>query len=329
MDQEIFWGNEEAKKLLLGESVRSLPHAVLLYGEKGLGKKTMAKLLACRYLVKAESYTCEKNFFETPNAKLVFADIHPDVNVIKESDLAIKVDDIRILGEAVYLAPNQSERRVYIIEAADRMNVQAQNALLKLLEDPPNHVCFILTASKKYGFLETILSRVWAVEIKPLAPNELEGFLKTQLPKSVDQEVLQNAIEHFPGNAGMILKTLEEPLSPVQIAADNIVEAMVDQSVYQIAVILEEMKKNRGAMFEIFTIVKHYIEEALLINGKNRSEKSIILEKSLSYKKLYNALCFLGKIEQRWVLNPSLSILNMEAAAVLGGASSGIDEKGN
>lgn len=320
MKQQIFYGNEEAVNLLLRENSRSLPHAVLLYGEKGLGKKRLARLLACRYLVLPEEYQYGAEFFSTPSAKLVFSNIHPDVVVLGEDIPTIKVGEIRTLGETVYLAPNQSLGRMYIIEGADRMNAQAQNALLKLLEDPPGQVRFILTASSKYRFLETILSRVWSVELRRLEEEALEDFLLASLPADGDQDVLQNATNHFPGNGGAILEAVQNSLSDVQCTTDQIIDAMIEQSVYQIAVILEKIKKDRAFLFEVFMNVKREVESALLLENPYASEKAKCMNRTMSSKNLYDALQFLTKIEQRWIFNPSLSIVNMEAASVLGGA---------
>lgn len=323
MKQKIFWGNHAAQDLLLGETVRSLPHAVLLYGEKGLGKKRMAHLLACRYLTKPEAYHKTDAFFSSPEAELVFTDSHPDVTVLTEEAPSIKVDDIRNLSETIYFAPNQSEGRVFIIESAERMNVQAQNALLKLLEDPPGQVHFILTSSVKYAFLETILSRVWAVELLPLGENELKGFLEERLPDVVDTYNLEEALENHPGNGGLILEGIEGGLSPERQLANEIVDAMLDQSVYQISLLLEKEKKNRALLFNVFTLLEEYVEKALLKGTPQRPEKALLLEKTLPTERLYDILYFFNKIKGRWILNPSLSILNMEAAAVLGGVSRG------
>ena len=74
----------------------------------------------------------------------------------------IKVDEIRELKEKAMLLPNDGEKSVFIIHEAQYMNVQAQNALLKIFEEPAPHVCFILTCEAKSAFLETIISRATA-----------------------------------------------------------------------------------------------------------------------------------------------------------------------
>ncbi len=93
--------------------------------------------------------------------------IHPDISHVELAKDAKEhtVDSMRVLRAAAYVSPNEGSRSVYIIHAADAMNVQAQNAMLKVLEEPPGHVVFILLANNPERLLPTVRSRCETVRL--------------------------------------------------------------------------------------------------------------------------------------------------------------------
>ena len=101
---------------------------------------------------------------------------HPDIHFIKRKTGSplIKVDEIRELKKLATVLPNDSEKSIFIIEDAQNMNVQAQNALLKIFEEPAKHVCFILTCRTKSPLLDTIISRATCYYIGEESRNEQE-----------------------------------------------------------------------------------------------------------------------------------------------------------
>ncbi len=137
---------------------KRLPHAMLLEcTDKSVCEKTadyIAQALVCTSHEKpcGECVPCIK--FKDGN--------HPDVyRLTPEGDSRIiKVDMIRALRDDAYLKPNEAKYKIYIISSADSMNENAQNALLKILEEPPENVFFILTCSSADTLLDTIISRV-------------------------------------------------------------------------------------------------------------------------------------------------------------------------
>lgn len=112
---------------------------------------------------------------------------HPDVIYVRGEKKNLLVDDIREqILETVDLKPYQYEKKIYIIEKADTMNVQAQNALLKTLEEPPAHVIFLLLAERQEVFLQTILSRVVTMKLRPISEADVAAYLvqKAQLSQT-------------------------------------------------------------------------------------------------------------------------------------------------
>lgn len=138
-------------------------HAYMLIGPEGSERMQAARRLAAAMLCAAPSPPC----MACRDCRKAVEGIHPDVAVVgrekkdkgKELRREIVVGQIRAMTADAAIAPNEAARKVYIIDQADRMNAQAQNALLKALEDPPGHACFILCASAADGLLPTVRSR--------------------------------------------------------------------------------------------------------------------------------------------------------------------------
>ena len=143
---------------------KRLSHAYLLVGPDGPARQEAAAELSAQLL-------CSDPGPDGPcgrcrNCRKVFAGIHPDVMTVErlpgEKDQLrreIVVDQIRAITSDAVIAPNEADRKVYIVREADRMNTAAQNALLKALEDPPGHACFILCAAAADALLPTVRSR--------------------------------------------------------------------------------------------------------------------------------------------------------------------------
>lgn len=140
-----------------------LSHAVILEGKDEETRFSAAKEIAKALLCKSENKPCGVCSCCVKCDK----DIHPDLHILeKEADSTmIKVDSVRSIKLKALIFPNEGSKSVFIIREAQYMNPQAQNALLKILEEPSKHVCFILTCSSKSSFLETITSRATAYSL--------------------------------------------------------------------------------------------------------------------------------------------------------------------
>lgn len=173
--QEI-WGNapmvEQLRRAVAGGRAS---HAYLFLGGTGAGKRlmanTFAKALQCQGTGESPCGSCKScQAFDSGN--------HPDIIYVRGEKKNLLVDDIREqILETVDVKPYQYDRKIYIIEKADTMNVQAQNALLKTLEEPPAYAVFLLLAERAEAFLQTILSRVVTMKIRPLSEETVAEYL--------------------------------------------------------------------------------------------------------------------------------------------------------
>lgn len=188
MDDRIVFpqliGNNHLKKIMGTDIGRgNMGHAYILEGPAGSGKHTAARsiasALACASAKdKAKPLPCGTCLA----CRKIAGGISPDVFFIRrEADRAtLGVDAIRKLREDLYIAPNENEKKVYIIEDADTMTVQAQNALLLSLESPPPYVVFLLLTENAAALLETIRSRAPVLRMQWFGADALAEHLKQE-----------------------------------------------------------------------------------------------------------------------------------------------------
>lgn len=204
--QEI-WGNTPlVSQLKMAASSGKVSHAYLFLGGAGAGKRlianTFAKALQCESGANAPCGNCRScQAFDNGN--------HPDIIYVRGEKKNIVVDEIREqILETVDLKPYHYQKKIYIIEKADAMNVQAQNALLKTLEEPPAYAVFLLLAERAEAFLPTILSRVVTMKIRPLSEDTMAEYLmqKAFLP----QEESHVLAAYAQGRIGQALELKED-----------------------------------------------------------------------------------------------------------------------
>lgn len=175
-------GNSFIKSKLLSDIVSdSLSHAYIIEGKKGSGKHTVAYMTAA-------ALSCERirdvnsplPCLECPSCKKILEKKSPDVILVKreEDKATLGVDVIRNLRNDVRVVPNELEYKVYIIEEADKMTVQAQNAFLLTLEEPPKYVKFFLLCEDSNVFLETIRSRSQILRTEAISSGDIDTFLQ-------------------------------------------------------------------------------------------------------------------------------------------------------
>ncbi|MBQ7934870.1 MAG: hypothetical protein IJ333_00755 [Clostridia bacterium] len=184
-------GNQEIQQEL---ARGNFAHAYLIAGEAGMGKKTVARLLA------------EKLTADPKGA--VLRDEHPDVLWLapKEKGKQIPVDEVRSFRREAYVLPNQSPKKVLIIDQCQCLNESGQNAILKILEEPPAHAVFLLLADSREAMLPTIRSRCVIWELQPVGEAEGVAFLKERFPQ---EERLATLLRAAGGNLGKAMEYLE------------------------------------------------------------------------------------------------------------------------
>ena len=164
-----------------------LAHALIISGEAGTGKRTLAHVIAASLLCTSDK---ERPCCECHSCFRVFSDEHPDLTIVekgnplssdsKKGRATIPVDDIRELIRLNSAYPMEGGNRVNLILSAEDMTPQAQNALLKILEEPPDNTYFILTCSHPEQLLITVRSRCRFIRIKPWDEEKIVSLLEKE-----------------------------------------------------------------------------------------------------------------------------------------------------
>ena len=189
-------GNDEIKESLIN-SVKNnkISHSYLFIGTEGIGKKLIAQEFAKMILCIEENKYCNKCKscieFNTNN--------NPDFKIIEPDGNSIKIEQIRELQRKVSEKPIISKRKVYIINDSDKMTIEAQNCLLKTLEEPPEFITIILIGSNESLFLSTIKSRCMILHFNRISNDKILEYLDKNYNLKIDNELM---IDAFQGSIG-------------------------------------------------------------------------------------------------------------------------------
>lgn len=181
-------------------------HAYLLAGGEGMGKKRIAQTFAmCLECEEGGTEPCGR----CSSCRAFLAGSHPDIATVRPTKKTLGVDDIREqILEDVKLKQYRYPYKIYIVEQADTMTVQAQNALLKTLEEPPAYAVFLLLAQRMENFLPTVLSRTVVLKLRPLPEQTVAEYLCRK--KQVSPEEAGVLAAYAQGSIGRALSLLEE-----------------------------------------------------------------------------------------------------------------------
>lgn len=213
-----------------------------------MGKKTLAYAFACQLICKEKS-ACGSCY----ECRLALSGNHPDIiTVIPDEDKqSISVDNIRALYERVMIKPYSADKKVIVIPDAEKMVPQAQNALLKMLEEPPSYIVFLLLTKNSNYFLETVLSRCIKLTLMPYNDEEIREALKEQGYINVPDAVIScsegnigRALSLMTG--GRFLELRKELASMFDLFFDS------KPKIYDIISFLEQNKELAGDIFEIY-----------------------------------------------------------------------------
>ncbi len=173
---DIYGNKAVIQNLKNAKKYDRVAHCYMLCGEEGLGKRTTAKTFA-------KSLVCEAGKDE-PCGKCasciqVENENHPDVIFVNhEKPTVFGVDDIREgLNKSIVIRPYKSEKKIYILDEAEMLNAQAQNAMLKTIEEPPEYAVILILTANREVFLPTILSRCVELSLQPVSDDEVASYL--------------------------------------------------------------------------------------------------------------------------------------------------------
>ena len=267
MNFDSFIGNEKIKQQLayLVESGR-LPHAIIFEGEEGLGKRTLAKELALNMFCNdSENKPCRS----CTQCIKVIKDVHPDIYYYSAPDRvrAFSVKKVREIIEDVYVKPNEADYKIYVLGNCQSMSVEAQNAFLKILEEPPEYAVFILCLNNKSTMLETVLSRSVVFSLEAVDYTQGAEYICDNNDGILYEDALK-AIEITGGNIGKAIITLNDgELSEYNRIAEDIALSLLSDYEYKMLEECTSLAKNRDKMVAVLSNMKNIFRDALL-SGK-------------------------------------------------------------
>jgi DNA polymerase-3 subunit delta' len=262
-------------------------HAYIFSGPCGIGKKTVAHILSSILMCSGgrEVESCG----QCKSCLLFENGSNPDYCVLEVEGSSIGVEEIRGLQRDISIKPLYSQKKVYLIPEAEKITVQAQNCLLKTLEEPPVYGVIILVTSNYDALLETIRSRCVRYDFKRNTFDEVKGFLTNKF--GLEYNEADFIASYANGVIGRAIELLEsEDLEKVR---DRVIDALVKlkgagrEAVYEINALLEESKDDVESILDIMLlfyrdllVVGKYGNENILINS---DKKDIILENAWGF----------------------------------------------
>ena len=259
----------------------TLSHAHLIAGEDGVGKGKLANILA--------------KFILNGDLDREYVDI---INYSSEKS-SFGVDDVRDIIEEVYKKPFEKDKKVIIIHEGNKLTIQAQNALLKTIEEPPKGVYIIILCESLELILDTIKSRCEIYKLKPLTKSELYEYIKIK-KFNYDENEIKSAIAFSEGVPGRIDRYFND--DKLRELRNNIVILIKNLNKNDLEAILQQeesfsnLKNDKEEVLNIFGL---FIRD-ILINKEIENEEFIIngdklddireLTKEMSFRKLNNMI---------------------------------------
>ncbi len=194
----MLYGNENLRSsLIIMANGDRLAQCIFFYGDKGTGKKALSRWFAQLLLCESQNAPCG----HCKNCRTIQNDVHPDVVWAEHSGKlgGFSVNTVREICADAIVAPNSGDKKIYIFDDCDKMDIRSQNILLKVIEEPPAFTYFIFTAASGQALLPTILSRLIpfgvseCTEYEALQALDEMGFAK---------EDAKDAVACFQGNIG-------------------------------------------------------------------------------------------------------------------------------
>lgn len=273
---------EQLKRAVESDKVS---HAYILSGEPGMGRKSIAHAFAMSLL-------CERGGAEPcmkcHACKQVCAGTHPDLIHVTHEKASIGVDDIREqVSDTVDIRPYSSFYKIYIIEDAEKLTVQAQNALLKTIEEPPSYAVIILLATNEELLLDTIRSRCVSLSLKPLSDETVRQYLESRLKINADDAAIYAACAR--GNLGRAIE-LASSDEFKQIYEENIsmLRNIKNADTRDILKYIDIIKERAGGLDAFFEFCRLWYRDILMY-------KATVDINRLVYKREFKALSEAGK----------------------------------
>lgn len=259
MFEQILGNKKITEQLTNSIKIGNISHSYLFLGTQGIGKKMIAKEFAKMILCTSEDKYCGvcKSCIEFDT------DNNPDFSIIEPDGNSIKIDQIREFQKKVSEKPIISQRKVYIINDSDKMTVEAQNCLLKTLEEPPEFVTIILVGTNENAFLSTIKSRCMILHFEEISEEKILKYLEENYQIKINSQIMIKAFQGSIGKA-IELKDKQEQYEKIE----NLIYGLEKMDVVDLVNKAEFLYSSKDDKTEILDYM-----EVILMNIAKTSNK--------------------------------------------------------
>lgn len=272
-------GQEQLKEHLQNAiSMNKVSHAYIINGERSSGKEFVAKIFAM-------TLQCEKQGTEPcgecHSCKQAMSQNHPDIIFVShEKPNTIGVEDIRNqINNDIGIKPYSGPRKIYIMNEGEKMTVQAQNALLKTLEEPPEYAVILILTANVDAFLPTILSRCVVLNMKPVADELVKKYLMSEL--HVPDYKANICVAFARGNIGKAkLLASSEEFEKVKEEAITLVKYINDMETNEIVKAIKKISEYKLDVNDYLDILSVWYRDVLLYKA-TRDINSLIFRDEL------------------------------------------------
>jgi len=273
-------GQEKVIRILQREVANSsLPGAYLFVGPGGVGRKltalTFAKVLNCK---RKGVDSCE----ECSSCQKINHLNHPNVRIISGEEESIKIEQIRSLKRETGYRIYEGRKRVWIIEEAGKLSLEASNSLLKILEEPPPDTLFILIVQTMEDVLSTIRSRCQIIRFSPLSSREVEKILREKFSLNAQNISLIGKLSRGSMEEALLLAKEEEIFKKRDIILNNLRGNLTVEEIMKIS--KEWVNYSSGEWERMLNIILFWFRDLLMLKCK-KNNSFINLDKIEELKK--------------------------------------------
>lgn len=265
MNFENIVGNDKNKELLKDIiKTKNISHGYMFLGISGIGKSLFAKEFAKAILCN-EQTGCNKckSCIEFDGSN------NPDFQIIEPEEKSIKIEQIRLMNSKIYEKPVVSTKKVYIINNAESMTKEAQNCLLKTLEEPPEYAVIILIGTNENMFLNTIRSRCVKINFNKINDEDLKDIL---VKKYEYNNITQNLLKLFSGSIGKAISL--QGKQEIYLEIENTFNNIENINIIDLLNKKEIITKNKEELMDILEYINVLFFEKIA-QGNNSYIKAI------------------------------------------------------
>ncbi|SET23592.1 DNA polymerase III, delta prime subunit [Natronincola peptidivorans] len=261
---------ENLKKAL---NRQQISHAYLLEGEKGLGKRKVAYEIAKGICCRGEE---KRPCNECTSCKKLQHGNHPEVKWLQE-ETSIKIESIRQIQKNLQMKPYEGSKKVYIICDAEKMTIQAQNALLKTLEEPPEYATILLLTTNAVGLLPTITSRCQRLKLLPVSMEKIQNYLVGEKGITLEEAKVMAAFSN--GAIGKALQLMEdEAFKNRRKETIRMTRDIMDKNTIQLLETMNFFNQEKDNIEEILEIMMGWYRDLLIYKDTKKKEYTINID---------------------------------------------------